>query len=634
MDFSEIDALMSSADSSDRRAAANMLGDMCGEGTVERLVRLLKDTNSGVRDAAYNALMFTGGSEAVEKVAPLVAETDPGVRNAAIDILRAIGDDAIDVLHRLARDANDDIRLFMLDILGTIGNPSSVGVLIEGLRDANPNVRNAAVVSLGLLGDPEAFEPLAALIDDEEWIRFSVIEAISHLNHERLPSFIKEQMGRFRNDDLTMCALLEASGASGSRELAHFLVELLEEASMTIECEVVGAILRLLSPEEIAGLHADKARAVKEVIERHVGSVDGDLQLSMFRALEAVGDGRSVQVLLEVARSLDPDARPEVFDAIEETMAAIGDVEAVSSLLEGEEKIVVLGSRVLGRIGGSRASKIVAQCIPASQGPAKRALVDALVEIDVHGNRETFKALLSDRDGHVLRSSITALGLCGGQEDIASLEPFLSHPYPDVREAALGAIVEIDTDQAQQVFTRMMGKDDPESRRMALDGLSRLSSPLIGKYVVECLRDPSNEVRLMAATIVRDREIPLDTEAMRDLLRDPSDAVRCVAIDMVGQRKVEGLRPVLEEWMEGDDMRIASHALDALGAFGDDRAVESLVRVVRKGSDFLRISAVRVLGGLGREDIVGEIEAFVDDPNPDVARAVMDAMDRLRGEGF
>jgi HEAT repeat protein len=102
MDYTEIDVLMASEESADRRMAATMLGESGEEGAVARLLRLLKDPNSGVRDAAQSSLMFTGGKRAVELVAPLVAQIDPGLRNAAIDILRKIGDDGIDVLTGLA----------------------------------------------------------------------------------------------------------------------------------------------------------------------------------------------------------------------------------------------------------------------------------------------------------------------------------------------------------------------------------------------------------------------------------------------------------------------------------------------------------------------------------------------------
>ena len=64
MNYSTIDALMKSDDSSDRRMAATMLGESGDEpATIERLVELLKDTNGGVRDASQSALMFLGGTK-------------------------------------------------------------------------------------------------------------------------------------------------------------------------------------------------------------------------------------------------------------------------------------------------------------------------------------------------------------------------------------------------------------------------------------------------------------------------------------------------------------------------------------------------------------------------------------------
>ncbi|MCE5274644.1 MAG: HEAT repeat domain-containing protein, partial [Deltaproteobacteria bacterium] len=194
-DFAVIDAMMRSPDSSDRRRAASLLAEVGGEAAVERLLVLLKDANSGVREAVQGTLTFLGGRKTVEKIAPLLKETDPGIRNAAIDILRKIGDEGLDILEDLAR-REKDVRLFVLDILGTIGNPDSLEVLTEGLRDRDPNVRNAAVISLGMLGDERAFEHLKVMMDDEEWIRFSAIEALAQMPGEQTVNFLMNQLER------------------------------------------------------------------------------------------------------------------------------------------------------------------------------------------------------------------------------------------------------------------------------------------------------------------------------------------------------------------------------------------------------------------------------------------------------
>jgi HEAT repeat protein len=634
MDYAEIDRLIASDDSSDRRSAAYALGEAGGDPAVERLVVLLEDLNSGVRDAAYNTLMFMGGRSAVEKVAPLLAETDPGVRNAAIDILRAIGDDAIDVLHAMAREVNDDIRLFVFDILGTIKNPSSVEVLIEGLKDPNPNVRNAAVVSLGMIADESAFEPLTRLIDDEEWIRFSVIEALSHLNHDGLPSFIMGQIERFVNDELTMSALLDAAGATRCEGIVHRLGTLLGEVPRSMEADVVGAILRILPHEKIRSLPGEHVRLVKSAIERNVGSAQGEFLSLMLGALSVIGDSESVRVLVDLARILDPDASAEVFDSVEDTLVAIGDVDTAGGLLGGEEKISVLGARVLARIKGERSALLVRRHIPSSRGHVKRVLVDALAAIDAKGNSSVFRGLLSDMDGHVLRSSIQALGRCGDPEDIERITPFLGHAYPDVRDAALDAIVTIGTHGAEDVFLSMSSSAEPALRMAAIEGLSRMSSARLSRVARDFLADPATDVRLLAAAVIRDKGVPISVEELQGLLSDGSWDIRCTALDVIGKRRMEELREVLEQGVREEDLRLASHALEALASFADERAMATLVEVLRSGSDFLRISAARALGDSGRGDLAPAIEPFVEDPNPDVARAALDALDKLQGVNF
>jgi hypothetical protein len=73
-------------------------------------------------------------------------------------------------------------------------------------------------------------------------------------------------------------------------------------------------------------------------------------------------------VLVDLARILDPDASAEVFDSVEDTLVAIGDVDTAGGLLGGEEKISVLGARVLARIKGERSALLVRRHIPSSRG--------------------------------------------------------------------------------------------------------------------------------------------------------------------------------------------------------------------------------------------------------------------------
>ena len=106
------------------------------------------------------------------------------------------------------------------------------------------------------------------------------------------------------------------------------------------------------------------------------------------------------------------------------------------------------------------------------------------------------------------------------------------------------------------------------------------------------------------------------------------------AIDICGMRKIAGLRPFLEDAIGSDDMWTSYHAIEALGKFGDENAKSSLLSILKSGRDFLRISAVKALGEWKDEDLISELEIYLDDENLDVARAAAEAVDKIQGVAF
>ncbi len=635
MNYSTIDALMKSDDSSDRRMAATMLSESGDEpATIGRLVELLKDTNGGVRDASQSALMLLGGRNTVEKVAPLVGIIDPGLRNAAIDILRKVGDDGIDVMHRLAVDENPDIRLFVLDILGTIGNPESVDVLIGGLADPNPNIRNAAIVSLGLLGDPKAFEYIKPLIEDEEWIRFSAIEALSQIPHENTAGFLLEQLERWSLDELTVSALLETIGKIKPKQCVNALIAMLETANAYIETEIVKALLKILSPDEIASLPDKDAHIIKTIIDMHLNDVEEELLSEMLMVLPRIGDEASVQAMVELARNTDPDTHPEKFGIVTDALCRIGDVEAMVKLLDAEDKLKILAANVLAGIGKDEGATRICERIFTAQGYVKRAMTDALASIGGASLCDTFRRLLMDSDGHVISSSLLALARNGDPDDISVMEPYLSHKYPDVRETALISVVMIGTGRAHEVFMHMASTSDQGKRITGLRGLEHMESPCLHQVSEKLLQDENWEVRAEAVKVIRDKDLPITTDMLKSLLADTHEQIRYAALDIIGMKKVEELKENLHAAIDGDDMWAASHAIEALGSFKDASAKTKLLDLLTCGSDFLKISAIKTIAGWDEEALAAELEEYIDDPNPDVARAIVDAIDRLQGVSF
>lgn len=635
MELTRIDGMISSEDPSQRRKAASLLAETGGEDAFDRLALLLGDSNNGVRDAAQNTIILLGSRAAIEKMLPLLSHEDTSIRNTAIDILRKIGIDGVDMLHGLAKDADDNVRLFVLDILGSIGSHESLDTLIEGLYDVNPNVRNASVISLGELGDSRSFDHLKQLINDEEWIRFSVIESLARIPHEGVVDFLLHELKRWQNDEITVCAILEALGMLGSPDALRPLLDMLGEGlDQYVGLAVARTLLTIMSIDDIAALELRDRHLLKGVLESCLPEAEGEFLYRILSALGRIGDAGSAMKIIELSGTIEPDSHIDKWVAIKAALGDLGDVRLMVSLLDADEKSALLGAEILGAIGGEEGGREIAARVFSRQGYVKRAMTESLARIGGEGSRKIMLRLAGDEDGHVTGSALRALGEIGRPGDIGEIRKFLRHAFPDVRNIALEAIARIGTEKAEECFTALARDLDPKARIMALDGLLKMRSPRLGRISSYLLKDQDWEVRMAAVRITRDAGLPIENDLLMALLNDEHDEIRQPAIDIVGMRRIGDLRMLIEDAVGSGEMWTSYHAIEALGNFRDEDARSRLLSILGNGPDFLRISAAKALGAWEDETLIIELEVYLDDENLDVARAAAEAINRLQGVAF
>ena len=94
----------------------------------------------------------------------------------AVEGLESVGGaEAVDVLVRLARDDDSDVRCAAARALGSVGGSAALAALVKLAGDDDACVREGALFGLASVSDPEAFAALVKLAgDDEEDVRYSV----------------------------------------------------------------------------------------------------------------------------------------------------------------------------------------------------------------------------------------------------------------------------------------------------------------------------------------------------------------------------------------------------------------------------------------------------------------------------
>src|SRR5271157_2412115 len=151
-----ISVLIADEDSDARRHAAEDLAGERGLAPIAALAAALQDANKGVRDTACRSLLVIGGADAARALVEYVCSPDIVTRNLATDLLIKIGEPGIPALLPYLKDADQDVRKAVVDVLGLIGTNVPAGPVMDLLHDSDPNVVVSAVEALGNLCTPDA----------------------------------------------------------------------------------------------------------------------------------------------------------------------------------------------------------------------------------------------------------------------------------------------------------------------------------------------------------------------------------------------------------------------------------------------------------------------------------------------
>ncbi|MDQ7053611.1 MAG: HEAT repeat domain-containing protein [candidate division KSB1 bacterium] len=190
----ELVKLLDHQDPVERRYAAEDLGELADPKAIQALIKALDDPDKSVREAAADALIAIGGKEVAEAVIPLLYSEVVHQRNYATEILSQLGDEAIPYLLQECSSPNVDVRKFVIDILGQIGEVhriSDLSQLINLLNDKDINVAAAAAEALGRISDPSVVPILAQHLSGPSWMQCNVIHAIAEIGGKQASEVLK-----------------------------------------------------------------------------------------------------------------------------------------------------------------------------------------------------------------------------------------------------------------------------------------------------------------------------------------------------------------------------------------------------------------------------------------------------------
>lgn len=497
-----------------------------------------------------------------------------------------------DETHRVRRDSLERLAI-LARANGVVGKEAVLPIFRRALSDPHHLVRKAAVAALGAIYPDGALEPLALALESNA-----------------------ADVGRAAVDELHGKAL---DGDQAARELAKSSID---AKNGDVRAYALGRLPRLfeqgsLEPWLLAlsAKHADVRLAVidrlidstdervTEAFERALESDHEDLRMKAAVSLARRGDPRTVDVLAAFLRSEDPRTASKASEALVALAHAkpkepdIGTVEAkaaqaIAARLEDDPDKTADRSQLIGalaRIGSAAADSTLLSLLEDEDASIRGRAFSALTDVARDHSREPIRLL----GGQVRQRYQEALALRYADAALKSADPAL-------RMKAVVLLRDVDDRQAEALLARTV-EDREESVRVA---------------ACEALAFRAEHVE--AATV----------EPLAKVLRGGRrELVLPAAEGMASQGKKEAFQALMLVFKAGETQE-RDRAVLALGALGDDRAIEELMALVDPRSEISEED--RALGPAAAEALGAMLPVIAD---AERQKAVRETVERLAREG-
>lgn len=625
-----------SDDSYTRHEAVQGLGGTNDIRAIQALIGLLKDDDVAIREGAINSLINIGGEDVARGVVDYLRISDsPLLRNTAVEILVQLGSSSMPVLTPLLKDKDDDILIFALDIIGRIFDKvdkNIISEIIPLLKHKNPNIRASAAKTLGFLRNDISAKPLLNLLDDdkeEEWVRFSAVEAIGELAPADavniLLNIIRKEQGVVAGAAIDAIGKIVATGNEANQ--AMIAMEGMIKKGVKLPLDVV---VNILEKVERGTIGMDWEDTFIDFFIGELKNGDRETQHSALKGLGILKSKRSVPSILQFTVGV-PEDDEDTLSIIRGTLIQIGEIgELVNSLKEGAKNLMVLIG-VIEEIGQAGTVDVLKNLISKVDSGARRAIVSTLKAVAPQASIETLVASLKDSDSHVRGLAAAALGEAKDAKVVPYLfDALLAEKYKDIQEVIVDAIIHYPTDDVIDNFSSLLFHEDHYIKKMALRGLGAVNKTSAIPFIIRVLEDKDVTIKKEAIKALHGFREKSAISAVISTLSDKDDDVRFVAVESLDGHSGDEVVRALLAALHDKSMWVRYKACIIIGNLKEKKAQEDLIGLLRENENAVKIAAASALGKIGDKKALNALSIMMDDTDQFVREAVLKAIGMIK----
>ena len=625
-----------SPDEEVRRLAVVGLAEYPLEEVKDALFVAMGDGSWRVRKEAVDAVLTgTVSTEVMEAlVSMLAAHENAGLRNSAVEALERLGTLAVPTLCRHVGDNDHDVRKFVIDILGSIGDAAAVPLLIPALDDPDPNVSAAAAENLGKIADPRAVPPLVqALAKTDVWLRYTILEALGRIGKPVPIEVITPLAG----ENLLKKAVFDCLGAIGEADAVPTLIEGLKGKVRNAREAAAHALIKVRErlPADLAACSMDarlRELAGTPFVDGLLISMetsDRGLKEALVRILGLIGDERSTARLLHGCR--DDRLRRYCLLAFE-NIGAAGALSLLRAFPTADDEERCFIAYICGELKYDGCFFVLREGMEDKNPMLRRVCAVAVGKIGLSDLIDDLVPLLDDAEAGVREGAVEALARLAEKEEEKVLRIAVELAGAKTSEKRRSAAILYAALNDAEKLSLLIKDEDAMIRKTAVNSLAELKSPAAVPHLVMALADEDADVRIAAAEALGEIGGGDVLDPLFLALKDEDPWVKCAALKSLGKMKSDKAVPAIVETFEQGEGLVLISAMETLAEIGGEKVLEIVKKGLENPDEEVVKASIEILSRSGDDWLDEYGGKLLSHPHWDVRRRIIMAMVAYRGE--
>lgn len=603
MNLQEIRSALQSSDEEVRRSTLTSLWEIPFKDAQLILFTAMGDESWRVRKEAVDRYVsLTPSLNSIEQLLHLLRnEENAGLRNSAAEAVIRLGVASSLPLLSMVHDEDADVRKFIIDVMGAIGDPVFVPVLLEALSDPEVNVASSAAEQLGIIGDTSVSEQLiqAILQRDEVLFRFSALGSLGLLAK---PLVVPEALIALADQDILLKPVYECLGSISDAGSCKLLLNGFFSLQKNSRAAAVKSLYKIF--------RRSTAQSQEMIIEELLLYKENNI-VSKLLELSGYRDALLTDSIIWISTVIrDTRFIPLLIEAYADERYSNSALESLKGF--GREALFEITSRysTLDESGRSGLCILIAECGYSS--------FDDIIRQALH-----------DQSAVVRKNAAIAVGKLGLLTSIPDLITLIDDTEMPVYKAAISSLQSLVLLSRSAIITEVdhfCSSNKVHHRKAAallLASLGELDSLLL------LIKDEEPEVRKTAVAVLGENRVKKSGTMLILALADEDPDVRVAVADALGNLNDSSTLDAMELAINDEDIWVQSALLKAIAKVDPVRGLDIIKTIYTKAEGLLMITILKILEGIGGAEADKIIRFAIQSSDKDIVRQATKSLDNI-----